>query len=61
MPSATSMTIVVAAERGATGWSATNAAQVVGLQWQWTGTNVAGDAGATCPIDVTVTNIKFLP
>ena len=60
VPSATSMTIAVPLSR-ATGWSATNAAQVVGLQWQWTGTNVTGDAGATCPIDVTLTNIKFLP
>ncbi|MFL5307781.1 MAG: hypothetical protein ACJ8F1_21360 [Polyangia bacterium] len=60
VPSATSMTIAVPLTR-VTGWSATNAAQVVGLQWQWTGTNVTGDAGATCPIDVTFTNIKFLP
>jgi hypothetical protein len=43
-----------------TGWSAANAAQVVGLQWQFTGTNVAADAGASCPIDVTITGIKFL-
>jgi glucuronoarabinoxylan endo-1,4-beta-xylanase len=43
-------------------WSDANAAQVVGLQWQWT-TNDAldPDAGAGCPIDVTITNIKFLP
>ena len=48
-------------------WSATNAAQVVGLQWQWTYSGPApvdggADAGAAaCPIDATVTNIKFLP
>ncbi|MES1165226.1 MAG: hypothetical protein ABUR63_05685, partial [Verrucomicrobiota bacterium] len=60
VPSATSMTIVTPLAR-ANGWPGMNATQVVGLQWQWTGTNVSGDAGATCPIDVTVTNIKFLP
>jgi hypothetical protein len=42
-------------------WGDSNAAQVVGLQWQFTGTNVTGDAGATCPIDVTISNVKFLP
>lgn len=40
-------------------WSSTNAGQVVGLQWQFTGTNLDGDAGTSCPIDVTVTKIKF--
>ncbi|HVT09920.1 MAG TPA: hypothetical protein VHO67_20800 [Polyangia bacterium] len=60
VPSATPATIVAPLST-ASKWSSTNAAQVVGLQWQWTGTNVVGDAGATCPIDVTVTNIKFLP
>ena len=44
-----------------TGWSATNAAEVVGLQWQWTGTNVDPDASAGCPIDVAITDVKFLP
>jgi hypothetical protein len=43
-----------------TNWSAINAAQVVGLQWQWTGTNVPRDAGVVCPIDVSITGIKFL-
>jgi glucuronoarabinoxylan endo-1,4-beta-xylanase len=48
-------------------WSATQAAQVVGLQWQWTysGSNIPADGGvdasAACPVDATVTNIKFLP
>lgn len=60
VPSATSTTVVAPLSK-ATGWSSANAAQLVGLQWQWTGTNVTGDAGAACPIDVTVTNIKFLP
>jgi hypothetical protein len=44
------------------GWSSANAKQVVGLQWQVT-SNVSSDtdAGAGCPVDVTVTKIKFLP
>jgi hypothetical protein len=43
-----------------TKWSAANAGQVVGLQWQFTGTNVGPDAGASCPVDVRITGIKFL-
>ena len=43
-----------------TKWSAITAAQVVGLQWQFTGTGVGPDAGAACPIDVSITGIKFL-
>jgi glucuronoarabinoxylan endo-1,4-beta-xylanase len=43
-----------------TKWSAANAGQVVGLQWQFTGTNVGPDAGASCPIDVRITGIKFV-
>jgi len=54
-----------------TSWSSDNAKQVVGLQWQFTGTNIpssdAGDADAGadaapagCPIDVSITGIKFL-
>jgi len=45
------------------GWSSGNAKQVVGLQWQITSNSAAssGDAGAGCPVDVTVTKIKFLP
>lgn len=58
-------------------WSAANAAQVVGLQWQWTynGASAPADGGvdagaadggvdaapAGCPIDATITNVKFLP
>ena len=42
-------------------WSAGNAGQVVGMQWQWTGANVDPDAAAGCPIDATFTSIKFLP
>jgi hypothetical protein len=42
-------------------WSPTNAAQVVGLQWQFTGTKIDGDAGTTCPIDVTISDVRFLP
>lgn len=35
--------------------------QVVGMQRQFTGTGIDGDAGVGCPIDATVTNIKFIP
>jgi glucuronoarabinoxylan endo-1,4-beta-xylanase len=41
-------------------WSEDNAAQVVGLQWQFTGANVDPDNTDGCPIDVTITDIKFL-
>jgi hypothetical protein len=41
-------------------WSSSSAGQVVGLQWQFTGTNLDGDAGTSCPIDVTVTKLKFM-
>jgi hypothetical protein len=34
--------------------------QVVGLQWQFTCTDVGPDAGAPCPIGVSITGIKFL-
>jgi hypothetical protein len=40
------------------GWSAVNAAQVVALQWQLTGTNITSGASS---IDVTITNIRFQP
>ena len=44
-----------------TDWSPEIAAQVVGLQWQWTGNaDLDPDAGVGCPIDVTITDIKFL-
>ena len=52
---------VVTSLSDASNWSTENAGQVVGLQWQFTGTNVDSDAGAGCPIDVTITDIKFLP
>ena len=49
-------------------WTSNTAGQVVGLQWQWTGTSVAApadagdsDAAAGCPIDISITGIKFLP
>jgi hypothetical protein len=44
-----------------TKWSAANAGQVIGLQWQFTGTTVDPDAGAGCPITFSVTNIRFVP
>jgi glucuronoarabinoxylan endo-1,4-beta-xylanase len=43
------------------GWGADKATQVVGLQWHFTGSNLDPDAGAGCPIDVTVSDIKFVP
>jgi hypothetical protein len=42
------------------GWSIANANQVVGLQWQFTGTQLDPDAGPGCPVDVTITDVKFL-
>jgi glucuronoarabinoxylan endo-1,4-beta-xylanase len=64
VPSATPTTVTTPLTSFSS-WSATNAAQVVGLQWQFTGTNISSDAGADavvgCPIDVAVTGIKFLP
>lgn len=60
-PIGTPTTIVVPLSE-VSGWSADDAGQIVGLQWQWGGTDVSPDAGADgCPIDVSVTNIKFLP
>jgi glucuronoarabinoxylan endo-1,4-beta-xylanase len=44
-----------------TNWSAQNAGQVVGLQWQWTvNSKLDPDAGAGCPITATITDVKFL-
>ena len=43
-------------------WSDANAKQVYGLQWQITGSSAMdGDAGATCDVDIQITNIRFLP
>jgi hypothetical protein len=52
---------VTTALSNATTWSDANAAQVVGMQWQFTGTNVDPDASNGCSIDVTISDIKFLP
>lgn len=69
VPSADAM-MVVTPLSNASPWSSDLAGQVVGLQWQFTGTNVpaagdadggASDAAAGCPIDVSITGIKFLP
>ena len=44
------------------GWSAANARQVVGLQWQLTKAPASDpDAGTSCAIDIQLDNIKFLP
>ena len=43
-------------------WSSANAGQVVGIQWQWTANSaLKPDAGVGCPIDVTISDIKFVP
>jgi glucuronoarabinoxylan endo-1,4-beta-xylanase len=43
-------------------WSKENAVQVVGVQWQWTGNSeLDPDSGVGCPVDVTISNVKFLP
>ena len=63
-PITTAKTITTALTAFDSTWATDgNATQVVGLQWQFTGTNIAAvDGGATsCPVDVTITNIKFLP
>jgi hypothetical protein len=61
---ATPMTVTKVLASDVSDWSAANAKQVVGIQWQFTGTNIAPDPDggvAACPVDVTITNIKFLP
>ena len=60
VPSAEAESVVTPLD-SVSGWSQAQAGQVVGLQWQFTGTNVDPDAGGGCPIDVTITDIKFLP
>ena len=71
VPSSTPVTVVTPLG-SISNWSPANAAQVVGMQWQFTGTKPAGDGGAdagavsdaaaaACPIDVAITGIKFLP
>ena len=45
------------ADGNGTAWSDTFANQIVGVQWQFTGTNIDADDG--CPIDVSITNVKF--
>jgi len=60
VPSTTAATVVTPLS-SFSNWSAANAAQVVGMQWQFTGMNIDPDAGRGCPIDVSVTGIKFLP
>jgi hypothetical protein len=49
------------ADGSGTAWPSNFATQVVGLQWQFTGTAIDPDAGTACPIDVSITNVKFLP
>jgi len=73
VPSSQSMTVTTPFT-SISPWSSDIAGQVVGLQWQFTGTNIpasdsdagdsdggSSDAAAGCPIDVSITGIKFLP
>ena len=41
-------------------WDDQAAGQVIGLQWQWT-TNSDVDPTTGCPIDVKISNIRFVP
>jgi glucuronoarabinoxylan endo-1,4-beta-xylanase len=42
-------------------WSEENAAQVVGIQWQWTpNADLDPDAGSPCHIEATISDIKFV-
>ena len=64
-PSSVPMTVTVPLG-SFSNWSETSAAEVVGLQWQWTSRSSSPadggvDASPSCPIDATITNIKFLP
>jgi len=44
-----------------TGWTDDIAGQVIGIQWQWTtNADLDADAGIGCPVDVKVSNIKFV-
>ena len=63
VPSAETTTVVVPLDSFTT-WSTEKAKQVVGMQWQWTANadlDPDPDAGGGCPIDVTISDIKFLP
>ena len=57
---ATDPTTVTANLADFANWSTDNAGQVVGMQWQFTGANVDPDSGVGCPIDISVTGIKFV-
>jgi hypothetical protein len=44
-----------------TDWSAQNAGQVIGIDWHWTPNgDLDPDAGIGCPIDVTISDIRFV-
>lgn len=43
------------------GWSAAKAAQIIGLQWQFTNDGTTDDAGAGCAPDITITSVRLLP
>ena len=61
VPSATP-TVVTTLLSDVNKWSATNAAQVVGIQFQFTVPQVAdGGTAISCAVDVTIDDVKFLP
>jgi hypothetical protein len=43
------------------GWSDAKAAQVIGLQWQFTNDGTTDDAGVGCVPDITITSVRLLP
>ena len=54
IPLSSTATDVVESLSDFSGWSDADATQVVGMQWQF-------NASPSCSVDVTVTNITFLP
>lgn len=62
VPTADPTDVVVTLADQIPDWGESLANQVIGLQWQWTAnSDLDADAGVGCPIDVTITNIKFVP
>jgi hypothetical protein len=43
------------------GWSDARAAQIIGLQWQFTNDGTTDDAGVGCVPDLTITSVRLLP
>ena len=59
VPSDETTTVVVELD-DVSNWSEENANQVIGLQWQWTGNSDLNPESDGCPIDVDISDIKFL-